>query len=62
MEDINYIYVLDYSDETICEIELQPKDRDKLIDDIVESYGCKTNTCSWMATRYRVTNIITLNN
>lgn len=62
MEDFNYIYVLDYSDGTICEIELQPKDRDKLIDDIVESYGCNINTCSWMATRYRVTNIITLTN
>lgn len=62
MENIKeYIYVLDYSDCTICEIVLD-KDDDTDIEDVLEKYGCNVNTCSWMISDNRIESIITLNN
>lgn len=56
-----YIYVLDYSDCTICEIVLD-KDDDTDIEDVLEKYGCNVNTCSWMISDNRIESIIALNN
>lgn len=56
-----YIYVLDYSDCTICEIVVD-KDDDTDIEDVLEKYGCKVSTCSWMISDNRIESIITLNN
>ena len=62
MENIKeYIYVLDYSDCTICEIVLD-KDDDTDIEDVLENYGCKVNTCSWMISDNKIESIIELNN
>ena len=62
MENIKeYIYVLDYSDCTICEIVLD-KDDDTDIEDVLEKYGCNVNTCSWMISDNKIENIIELNN
>lgn len=62
MENIKeYIYVLDYSDCTICEIVLD-KDDDTDIEDVLEKYGCKVNTCSWMISDNKIESIIELNN
>ena len=62
MENIKeYIYVLDYSDCTICEIVLD-KDDDTDIEDVLEKYGCNVNTCSWMISDNRIESIIALNN
>ena len=56
-----YIYVLDYSDCTICEIVLD-KDDDIDIEDVLKKYGCNVNTCSWMISDNRIESIIELNN
>lgn len=62
MENIKeYIYVLDYSDCTICEIVLD-KDDDTDIEDVLKKYSCNVNTCSWMISDNRIESIITLNN
>lgn len=62
MENIKeYIYVLDYSDCTICEIVLD-KDDDTDIEDVLEKYGCNVNTCSWMISDNKIESIIELNN
>ena len=56
-----YIYVLDYSDCTICEIVLD-KDDDTDIEDVLEKYGCNINACSWMITDHKIESITELNN
>lgn len=62
MENIKeYIYVLDYSDCTICEIVLD-KDDDTDIEDVLEKYGCNVNTCSWMISDNKIESITELNN
>lgn len=62
MENIKeYIYVLDYSDCTICEI-VRDKDDDTDIEDVLEKYGCNVNTCSWMICNNKIESITELNN
>lgn len=62
MENIKeYIYVLDYSDCTICEIVLD-KDDDTDIEDVLEKYGCNINACSWMICDHKIESITELNN
>lgn len=62
MENIKeYIYVLDYSDCTICEI-VRDKDDDTDIEDVLEKYGCNVNTCSWMICDNKIESITELNN
>ena len=56
-----YIYVLDYSDCTICEI-VRDKDDDTDIEDVLEKYGCKVSTCSWMISDHKIESITELNN
>ena len=62
MENIKeYIYVLDYSDCTICEI-VRDKDDDTDIEDVLEKYGCNINACSWMICDNKIESITELNN
>lgn len=62
MENIKeYIYVLDYSDCTICEI-VRDKDDDTDIEDVLKKYGCNVNTCSWMICDNKIESITELNN
>ena len=62
MENIKeYIYVLDYSDCTICEI-VRDKNDDTDIEDVLKKYGCNVNACSWMITDHKIESITELNN
>ena len=60
MDNREYIYVLDYSDCTICEI-VRDKDDDTDIEDVLEKYGCNVNTCSWMISDHKIESITKLN-
>ena len=65
MKDINkYCYVLDYSDSTICEIQIGPEDNDENgeldIDKLFSKHGLKTSDCSWMFTAFKIYSIIKL--
>ena len=54
------IYVLDYSDCTICEI-VRDKDDNTDVEDVLEKYGCNVNTCSWMISDHKIESITKLN-
>lgn len=56
--DINYIYVLGYSDDTICEIHISDGERQMEIEDIIEKHGYNINTSSWMTTKDKIDSII----
>lgn len=60
MDNKEYIYVLDYSDCTICEIIRDTND-EREVEDVLEEYGCNINTCSWMISDHKITEITTLN-
>lgn len=55
-----YLYILDFSDCTLCEIEI--KDEDKTLDtyDLLAKYGCKIDNCNYMYSPIRL-NVINLN-
>ena len=55
-----WIYVLDYTDCTICEI-VHDIDDERELEDVLEEYGCNVNTCSWMITDHKIESIIELN-
>lgn len=65
---INYLYILDYSDAGIYEVELSEDEKQQFndgiiqLEDIVEAHGCNCNTCSWMSTQNKVTEIQNLTN
>lgn len=58
--DCNYIYILDYSDCSICEITISDNERTMEPEDIIEKHGCNTSTSSWMFSDYKIENIIEL--
>lgn len=65
MEDTNkYYYVLDYSDSTICEIQIRPEDNDENgnidVDKLFAKRGLKHENCSWMFTTFKIYSIIEL--
>ena len=60
MDNKEYIYVLDYSDGTICEIVRDAND-EREVEDVLEEHGCNINTCSWMISDHEITEITTLN-
>lgn len=60
MDNKEYIYVLDYSDCTICEIIIDTND-EREVEDILKEYCCNVNTCSWMITDHKINEITTLN-
>lgn len=59
MDNKEYIYILDYSNSTICEI-VRDVDDEREIEDVLKEYGCNINTCSWMITDHKINEIITL--
>ena len=60
MNDKEYIYILDYSDSTICEI-VRDADDEREVENVLKEHGCNINTCSWMITDHKINEIITLN-
>lgn len=60
MDNKEYIYILDYSNCTIYEI-VRDVDDEQEIEDILEEHGCNINTCSWMISDHKITEITTLN-
>ena len=60
MNDKEYIYILDYSNSTICEIVRGVDDKLE-IEDVLKKHGCNINTCSWMITDHKINEITTLN-
>ncbi len=56
----NYIYILDYSDCSICEITIADDERTMELEDIIEKHGCNTSTSSWMCSNYKIESIIEL--
>ena len=60
MNDKEYIYILDYSDSTICEIVIDADD-EREVENVLKEHGCNINTCSWMITDHKINEIITLN-
>ena len=62
MEDFNYLYILDLSDCTICEIILTNEDKTLETEDVLKKYGCDIDYCQFMYTVNRILGITTLNN
>lgn len=61
MEEIKeYLYVMDYSDGTISEIQLTEKQDNDDIDTILDKYHMKADNCSWMFTESRIESITKL--
>ena len=60
MDNKEWIYVLDYSDCSICEI-VHDIDDERYLEDILEEYGCNINTCSWMISDHKIESITELN-
>ena len=61
MDNIDYIYVLDYSDCTICKIRLTKEEAiaaDLDIEEVLKSHGVAVNCASWMRTNIDITEII----
>lgn len=59
MDNKEYIYILDYSDSTICEIVRDADDKLE-VEDVFKEHACNINTCSWMITDHKINEIITL--
>ena len=59
MDNKEYIYILDYSDCTICEI-VRDVDDEREIEDVLEEHGCNINTSSWMISDHKIDKIKTL--
>lgn len=60
MDNKEYIYILNYSDSTICEI-VRDADDEREVENVLKEHGCNINTCSWMITDHKINEIITLN-
>lgn len=60
MDNKEYIYILDYSDCTICEIVRDVND-EREVEDVLKEYGCDIDTCYWMITNHKINEITTLN-
>lgn len=60
MDNKEYIYILNYSDSTICEI-VRDADDERKVENVLKEHGCNINTCSWMITDHKINEIITLN-
>lgn len=58
-----FIYVLDYSDGSVCKIELtseQTADDNLDIEQLLEDKGINVNNASWMTTNNNITTFIEL--
>lgn len=62
MEDIKeYLYIMDFSDASISEIEITKKDKDLETCDLLDKYGFNDDECFFMFTTKRITNINKIN-
>lgn len=55
-----YCYILDYSDCTICVIEITEEDYNLEYEELFKKYGCNPDTCAYMYTTSKIDNIIKL--
>lgn len=55
-----YLYVLDYSDSTICEIQLDEEDENLETEDILNRRNLDMDECSFMWTTNKIDTIIEL--
>lgn len=62
MEDIKeYLYIMDFSDASISEIEITKKDKDLETCDLLDKYGFNDDECFFMFTTKRITEINKIN-
>lgn len=62
MENIKeYLYVMDFSDASISEIEITKKDKDLETCDLLDKYGFNDDECFFMFTTKRITEINKIN-
>lgn len=62
MEDIKeYLYVMDFSDASINEIEITKEDKNLETLDLLDKYGFNEDECSFMFTTQKITNINKIN-
>lgn len=62
MEDVKeYLYVMDFSDASISEIEITKEDKDLESCDLLDKYGFNDDECFFMFTTKRITNINKIN-
>lgn len=59
MDNKEYIYILDYSDCTICEI-IHNSDDETDIEDILKQHGVNPDACSFMISPYKINTIVEL--
>ena len=58
MEDVKeYLYVMDFSDTSISEIEITKEDKDLESCDLLDKYGFNDDECFFMFTTQRITEI-----
>uniref|UniRef100_A0AAU8MJK4 Uncharacterized protein n=1 Tax=Geladintestivirus 1 TaxID=3233133 RepID=A0AAU8MJK4_9CAUD len=57
---MEYLYVLDYSDSTVCEIVLTEEDQNARVETILKKYGLDIDNCAFMFTLERNISINTL--
>lgn len=56
-----YCYILDYSDSTVCVIEITEEDFNLESEELLKKYGCNIDTCEYMYSTNKIDNIIKLN-
>lgn len=62
MEDIKeYLYVMDFSDASISEIEITKEDKDLETYNLLDKYGFNDDECFFMFTTQRITKINKIN-
>lgn len=62
MKDIKeYLYIMDFSDASISEIEITKEDEDLETCDLLDKYGFNADECFFMFTTKRITSINRIN-
>lgn len=56
-----YLYVMNFSDASISEIEITEEDKDLESCDLLDKYGFNDDECFFMFTTKRITNINKIN-
>lgn len=56
-----YLYVMNFSDASISEIEITKEDKDLESCDLLDKYGFNNDECFFMFTTKRITNINKIN-
>lgn len=56
-----YLYVINFSDASISEIEITEEDKDLESCDLLDKYGFNDDECFFMFTTKRITNINKIN-